>query len=66
MTDRTTRAANTLAAASLALLADSSRIAGFSALVLGAFFILGIGFAGSEVIHNVAHDGRHSIAFPCH
>jgi cobalt transporter subunit CbtB len=46
--------------------ADSSRIAGIAALLLGVFLVLGVGFAGSEVIHNAAHDGRHSMAFPCH
>ncbi len=47
-------------------LANSSRIAGLSAIVLGVFFIYGVGFAGAEIIHNAAHDGRHSLAFPCH
>jgi len=55
-----------IAAAGLLAFANSSRIAGISALLLGAFLIYGVGFAGAEVIHNAAHDGRHSIAFPCH
>lgn len=46
--------------------ANSSRIAGFAALLLGVFLVLGVGFAGPEIIHNAAHDGRHSMAFPCH
>jgi cobalt transporter subunit CbtB len=36
------------------------------ALALGAFLVLGAGFAGSSVLHNAAHDGRHAFAFPCH
>ena len=36
------------------------------ALLLGAFLVLGIGFAHSDTIHNAAHDTRHSFAFPCH
>ena len=36
------------------------------ALVFGVFLILGTGFAGSETLHNAAHDSRHSFAFPCH
>ena len=36
------------------------------ALVFGVFLILGSGFAGSETLHNAAHDSRHSFAFPCH
>ena len=36
------------------------------ALVFGVFLILGAGFAGSETLHNAAHDSRHSFAFPCH
>ena len=55
-----------LAAAGLLTFANASRIAGVSALLLGVFVIYGVGFAGAEVLHNVAHDGRHSIAFPCH
>ncbi len=36
------------------------------AAFLGAFIVWGVGFAGPSVIHNVAHDTRHSAAFPCH
>ena len=36
------------------------------ALLLGAFLVLGTGFAHSDAIHNAAHDTRHSFAFPCH
>ena len=36
------------------------------ALLLGTFLILGTGFAHSDMIHNAAHDSRHSFAFPCH
>ncbi len=36
------------------------------AVFLGVVFIAGAGFAGSEVLHNAAHDGRHVLAFPCH
>lgn len=37
-----------------------------AAILLGAFMILGVGFAHSETVHNAAHDGRHAFAFPCH
>ena len=36
------------------------------ALVFGLCLLLGSGFAGSETLHNAAHDSRHSFAFPCH
>ncbi|PPR10886.1 MAG: hypothetical protein CFH41_01465 [Alphaproteobacteria bacterium MarineAlpha11_Bin1] len=36
------------------------------AILLGAFIVLGTGFAHSDTIHNAAHDSRHSFAFPCH
>jgi cobalt transporter subunit CbtB len=36
------------------------------AVVLGAFVILGVGFAAPAAIHNAAHDVRHAYAFPCH
>ena len=34
--------------------------------VFGAVFIYGVGFAGANVLHNAAHDARHSNNFPCH
>jgi len=36
------------------------------AALLGAFLVLGAGFAPISVIHNAAHDTRHAFAFPCH
>ena len=36
------------------------------AAILGFFILYGVGFAGSETIHNAAHDARHAFAFPCH
>lgn len=38
----------------------------FAAMLIGAFIIVGVGFAGPEVLHNAAHDLRHGLAFPCH
>lgn len=34
--------------------------------LLGLFLVWGVGFAGPAVVHNAAHDARHSAAFPCH
>ncbi len=36
------------------------------AAVLGAFLLYAAGFAEASVLHDTAHDARHSIAFPCH
>jgi cobalt transporter subunit CbtB len=36
------------------------------ATLLGAFLILGAGFAPISAVHNAAHDSRHAFAFPCH
>jgi cobalt transporter subunit CbtB len=45
----------------------SSRIcAGTAAILLGAFLLLGTGFAHSELLHDAAHDSRHGFTFPCH
>ena len=45
----------------------SSRLASAAiAALLGSFILIGVGFAHSDVIHNAAHDSRHSFAFPCH
>jgi cobalt transporter subunit CbtB len=34
--------------------------------LLGALMIWVAGFANAATIHDVAHDQRHAIAFPCH
>jgi len=34
--------------------------------VLGLFVVGFVGFSHMEVVHNAAHDSRHSLAFPCH
>lgn len=39
--------------------------AGVAAL-LGMIVLYGVGFAGPDLIHNAAHDTRHSISVPCH
>jgi cobalt transporter subunit CbtB len=41
-------------------------VASVTAVLLGAFLLLGVGFAPIAVAHNAAHDARHSFAFPCH
>ena len=37
-----------------------------AALLLGIFVVFMVGFAGASVLHEAAHNTRHSIAFPCH
>jgi len=34
--------------------------------LLGVFLVYGAAFAQSDLLHNAAHDVRHSIAVPCH
>ncbi len=34
--------------------------------LLGLVILATVGFAPVEVIHNAAHDTRHSSGFPCH
>jgi cobalt transporter subunit CbtB len=36
------------------------------AMVLGVLVIGMVGFSHIDVLHNAAHDVRHSNAFPCH
>lgn len=36
------------------------------AAFLGVFLVWGAGFAQFDVLHNAAHDTRHSNGFPCH
>lgn len=45
----------------------ASRVqAAMVAALLGAFILLGTGFAQPQALHNAAHDARHAFAFPCH
>jgi cobalt transporter subunit CbtB len=55
-------ATSTRAAAS----ASGAVLSAVLAMLLGAFLVWGVGFAGPSMIHNAAHDARHSFAFPCH
>ena len=41
-------------------------IPALTALFLGAFILLGVGFSNSQAVHDTAHDARHAFAFPCH
>ncbi|HEU5096654.1 MAG TPA: CbtB domain-containing protein [Reyranella sp.] len=36
------------------------------AAVLGLSLVFLTGFAQPQVLHNAAHDTRHSLSFPCH
>jgi cobalt transporter subunit CbtB len=38
----------------------------FASALLGLVILSAVGFAPLEVIHNAAHDTRHSSGFPCH
>lgn len=46
--------------------AQARLAAAVAAFTLGALIIFTVGFAGSEVLHNAAHDTRHATGFPCH
>jgi cobalt transporter subunit CbtB len=35
-------------------------------MAAGVMLLFVVGFAGPEVLHNAAHDSRHSFSFPCH
>jgi len=41
-------------------------LAALFAIMFGAFFVYGAGFANSADLHAAAHDTRHAFAFPCH
>jgi cobalt transporter subunit CbtB len=36
------------------------------AMTFGLFIVGFVGFSHIDVVHNAAHDVRHSNAFPCH
>jgi cobalt transporter subunit CbtB len=45
---------------------SKEKIGAVLAIMLGSVFIFIIGFSHIDVMHNAAHDTRHSTAFPCH
>ncbi len=45
---------------------DQTKLSALTVLLLGTVLLFIVGFAGPEVIHDSAHDGRHSFSFPCH
>jgi cobalt transporter subunit CbtB len=55
------------ATADLALTGAASRIVPALCAMLLGLFVVGIaGFSQIDVVHNAAHDTRHSNGFPCH
>lgn len=44
----------------------SPLIQNIAALLFGVTVLFAVGFAPMGVAHNVAHDARHTMAFPCH
>lgn len=44
----------------------SNTSAALLAAALGLALIVAAGFAETQVLHNTAHDARHSAGFPCH
>lgn len=36
------------------------------AMAAGVALVFTVGFAHPELLHNAAHDWRHSMSFPCH
>ena len=58
--------ANTTAAVVGTTERSEARKAAGIALILGLGLVFLTGFAYPEVIHNAAHDTRHSLSFPCH
>lgn len=49
-----------------ARVAEVRHVHAFLAAMLGLVILFGVGFAPIDVVHNAAHDGRHSLAVPCH
>ncbi len=58
-------AANTVSTA-IPISGSQRLLTATAALLLGAFFVWGVGLANSSALHDTAHDTRHSYGFPCH
>ena len=52
--------------ASVSLPLSQRLLVAVGSCLLGAALIFVAGFSHLEVVHNAAHDTRHSAAFPCH
>jgi cobalt transporter subunit CbtB len=54
--------------ASPSTISSAKLLPALTAISLGMVIILGLGFMqdSGNYLHNAAHDGRHSAAFPCH
>ena len=57
---------NQSATQSAAKVAANPKFSAFLAAMLGLVIVFGVGFAPIDVVHNAAHDGRHSLSVPCH
>jgi cobalt transporter subunit CbtB len=55
-----------LVGSSVSRLAQSVLAQSVLAMALGLFIVGVVGFSHIDVVHNAAHDVRHSNAFPCH
>jgi cobalt transporter subunit CbtB len=42
------------------------RVVALVAFAFGVALVFTTGFAHSAMLHNAAHDTRHSLSFPCH
>lgn len=51
---------------SLALPLSQRLILSIGSCLVGAALIYFTGFSHMQIVHNAAHDTRHSAAFPCH
>ena len=58
--------AQTLPASAAVPVTSSTYVQAISAMMFGLFIIGMVGFSQIDVLHNAAHDTRHSNAFPCH
>ena len=55
-----------LQAQAAAVTRNPALVPALTAFALGLLFLFGTAFAQVEVMHNGAHDSRHSFSFPCH
>ena len=54
------------AAGGVAATRNTALLQAAMAILLGVFVIGVVGFSHIDIVHNAAHDTRHSNAFPCH
>lgn len=60
------QASNSLSTQTKKALLDAKFSQIVAAALIGLIVVFSVGFLPMDVVHNAAHDTRHTVSFPCH